>query len=162
MGRPAPLTRRWILVVKPPLERNPVLIAGQGPGEDHRMEGGLQPTQTPLIPRKSHAAGICIEIETGKQGRLRPEINRRILPKAGGKSGLRSTPTPKSRQTASAGGIRFKWFSFRGSDQSFLVSSTIWGHTAPTVDWHAEGYHTTKSKAALPPGKRRQRKVPVD
>ncbi|WP_207210021.1 hypothetical protein, partial [Tropicimonas sp. IMCC6043] len=42
--------------------------------------------------RQSHAAGIRNEIETGNQGRMRPEINRRILPKAGGKPGLRSLP----------------------------------------------------------------------
>jgi putative transposase len=57
--------------------------------KDHRMEGGLQPTQTPLILGQPHAAGVCHEIETGNQGRMRPE-NRRILRKAGGKSGLRS------------------------------------------------------------------------
>ena len=54
------------------------------------MEEGLQPQHTPLVPRQSHAAGICNEVETGNQDRMRPEINRRILPKAGGSAGLRS------------------------------------------------------------------------
>ena len=73
-------------------ERNLVLIADRGPREDRRMEEGLQPQQTPLIPRQSHAARICNQIETGSQSRMRLENNRRILPKTGGKSGLRSSP----------------------------------------------------------------------
>lgn len=75
------------------LERNPVLIAGRSPREDHSMEERLQTTQTPLIPGQSHPAGICNEIETGNQGRIRPQNHRRILPKAGGRSGLRSPAT---------------------------------------------------------------------
>lgn len=50
----------------------------------------LQPHKTPLIPWQSHAAGVCTETETRKQGCMRPEINRRALPKAGAKPGLRS------------------------------------------------------------------------
>jgi hypothetical protein len=72
------------------VERDPVLVTGRGPREDRHMEGRLQPTQTPLILGQSHTVGVCNEIETGNQGRMRPEINRRILRKAGGKSGLRS------------------------------------------------------------------------
>jgi len=72
------------------LEPNPVLVPGGGPRQDHRIEGRLQPTKTSLIPRRSHAAGTCIEVETGNQGRMRSETNRRVLPKAGGKLGLRS------------------------------------------------------------------------
>ena len=72
------------------LERHPLLVTGRGPREDHSLEGGLQPPQTPLISRQPNAAGICIEIETGYQGRTRPETNRRIHPKAGGKWRLTS------------------------------------------------------------------------
>ncbi len=71
-------------------ERNPFLIAGRSPRENHRMEGRLQPHQTALIPRQPHAMAICDEIETGNQGRLMSDINRRTLPKAGGTSGLRA------------------------------------------------------------------------
>ncbi len=69
-------------------ERNPVLIADRS-REDHCMEGGLQPTQTPLIPGQSHTTRICNEIETGNQGRVRSDTSQRILPKTGGQSGLR-------------------------------------------------------------------------
>ena len=46
---------------------------------------------------QSYAAGICTEIKTGNQGCMRPEINRRILRKAGGKSALRSPATDTSK-----------------------------------------------------------------
>ena len=76
------------------------LIADRGPREDHGMEGGLQPRQTPFIPRQSHAAGVCIEINTGNLGRMKPEINRRTLQTAGGKSGLRSSVLTLSNRRA--------------------------------------------------------------
>ncbi len=81
----------------PAIERNPVFVADRDPREEDCMEVELQPQQTPLVTRQSHAAGICIEIATGNQGRMRPEIHLRILPIAGGKSGLRSNATVPGR-----------------------------------------------------------------
>ena len=53
--------------------------------------GGLQPEQTILIRGQYHAAGICIEIKTANQDRMRPETNRLIAPINEGKSALRSS-----------------------------------------------------------------------
>lgn len=54
-------------------QRNPVLVAPPSTGRNHRMEGGLQPKQTPLIAGQHHAQRVRNENGYGKTGRMRPE-----------------------------------------------------------------------------------------
>lgn len=63
----------WLL--RRAFDRETVFNAVREPRENHCMEGGLQPTQAPLIPRKSHAAGVLSENKSGNQGRMRRKLS---------------------------------------------------------------------------------------
>lgn len=73
------------------LKRVPSLVHGRG------TTTGSDPTHAWTSSRP----GNCNQIETGNEGRMRPEANGWILPKAGGKSGFRSNPTSRTNDVTS-------------------------------------------------------------
>lgn len=54
------------------------------------MEVGLEPNPAAFITGQSHAQRVCSQNDVAKAGRMRPDINTRILQITGGVLGLRS------------------------------------------------------------------------
>jgi putative transposase len=63
---------QWQLPRRVP-ERDPVLVTRSSPRRHHRMEGGLQQEQTPLIAGQHYSQRVRNENGYGKTGRIRPD-----------------------------------------------------------------------------------------
>ncbi len=81
-------------------ERGAVLDSYRRSHPDRHPEEGLQQPQTQCRPRDYPAGRICHEDETGKAGRIGPEINPRTLCNPGEEMGIRSVLTAQRNLSA--------------------------------------------------------------